>query len=123
MFEEINKDGRGLKFIAEEWGLGAWGQIFSITAISLSSLHLICHVLSTPCGGYCNCFDSCCPGLKGFPCCASKYMVETNCICTPVNPQENKNKGKGKYDSCSQCGSLTFLTLKIAKSGLGLSSF
>ena len=110
-FKEINKDGRGLKFVAEEWGLGTWGQIFSITAISLSGIHLLCNIFSKMCGGYCNCFNSCCTGLKGFPCCASKYMVETGCICSPESPKEDRNIGVGKYDSCSQCGSLTFLTL------------
>jgi hypothetical protein len=110
-FEELNKDGKGLKFVAEEWGLGSWGSIFTITAITLSSIHLLCSLLSRPCGGYCNCFNSFFIGLKGFPCCASKYLVETGCPCAPVEPRENVKLGIKKYDSCSQCGALTFLTI------------
>tara|TARA_A100001015_G_C15023136_1_gene729056 strand:+ start:1624 stop:2940 length:1317 start_codon:yes stop_codon:yes gene_type:complete len=107
-FENKDKNKVGLVYTTQV--LGTWGLFFAIAAASLSTLHIFANLLARPCGGYCACFGNCCEGLEGFPCCASKYFVDTECPCTN-RPTENVGLGARKYDSCSQCGVLTFLTL------------
>ena len=105
-FKETNKDKIGLVYTTQT--LGVFGIVFATTALALSTLHFVANLCLHQCGGYCTCCELCC--ASDVLCCISKYMVRENCVCTPRNPQGNKDHARS-FDSCSQCGVLTFLTL------------
>lgn len=104
-FKETNKDKIGLVYTTQT--LGVVGIVFAATALTLSTLHFLANLCLHPCGGYCTCCESCC--ASDVLCCISMYFVNTCPICTPRKPLYNKNARY--FDSCSQCGVLTFLTL------------
>ena len=99
-FKETNKDKVGLVYTTQT--LGVVGIIFAGTALLLSSLHCVGNLCMHSCGGYC----ACCPSV----CCSiSQYMVDAGWPLTPDRPASNDHTRY--FDSCSQCGILTFLTL------------
>tara|TARA_A100001015_G_scaffold282945_1_gene347774 strand:+ start:396 stop:1715 length:1320 start_codon:yes stop_codon:yes gene_type:complete len=105
-FKETNKDKIGLVYTTQT--LGVVGIIFAATALTLSTLHFIANLCLHPCGGYCTCCESCC--ASDVLCCISMYFVDNGWVCTPRKPQSNVGYAR-YFDSCSQCGALTFLTL------------